>query len=173
MMCWVFFACKRQSNSGVDASTWVVYELDDVWTFNAPKGTRLIYERGIDSTPGYIILATNDSLNLEFDSGFESAAMDTVCNLGSEMVYAKQRIARGNYKYLDKPDTLHQARVDTINGLAVIMILPEKAGTGTTEVSISNCNSNRWLAIYGKNIPADKQELVLKIYASIRQAKIK
>lgn len=171
--CCIFSACKSQNNSGVDISTWITCELDGIWTFNAPKGTRVIYERGIDSTPGYIILATNDSLNLEFDSGFESAAMDTVCNLGSETVYAKQRVARGDYKYLNKPDTLHQARVDTVNGLAAIMIIPEKVGAGTTEISISNCNSNRWLAVYGKNIPADKQELVLKMYQSIRQTKLK
>jgi hypothetical protein len=100
--------------------------LDKYWVFNAPKDTKVIYEKGIDSTPGRIILAANNSLNLEFDSGFEMSIRDTVCNLGSEAVRAKLRIARD-------VDTLYQAKIDTVNGRVATIISPVKPGHGTTE----------------------------------------
>jgi hypothetical protein len=167
--CCAFVGCESRSNPEVIDSGWAVCKLDKFWLFNAPQGTKVIYDQGIDSTPGRIILATNDSVRLEFDSGFEMSFRDTVCNLGSEAIRAKRQIARGDYKYLDKPDTIHQAEVDTINGRIATIITPLKTGGGTTKISISDCASHRWLGIYGRNIPSDKQELVLKIYRSIRQ----
>ncbi|WP_125921612.1 hypothetical protein [Hymenobacter lapidarius] len=166
-------SCNNQDSFDKHNPKWITYKLYDYWVFDAPKGAKIIYQQGIDSTPGSIALAANDSVILEFDSGFESSVIDTICDLGSETVYAKRRVARGDYKYLNKPDTLHQARIDTVNGLAAITIVPVKTGVGITKVTISNCSSNRWLAISGKNIPYNKQELILKIYASIRQVKSK
>jgi hypothetical protein len=174
LACCAFVSCKSRDDSRVDNSTWlkhkswVKYELNKYWVFNAPKGTKIIYLDGIDSVPGVIVLAANDSINLEFDSGFEMSFRDTVCNLGSEAVHAKRRIARGYYKYLDKPDTLHQAKIDTVDGRIATFISPVKPGYGTTEVNISDCESNRWLAIYGRNIPSNKQQLITEIYESIR-----
>lgn len=148
---------------------WITYQLDKYWKFDAPKGAKIIYEQGVDSTPGSIILTKNDTIFLAFDSGFEMSIRDTICNLGSETLRSKKAITRKDYKYLDKPDTLHQARIDTINGRIATIIKPAKAGAGITRISISDCNSHLWLGISGKDLPADKQELVLKIYNSIRQ----
>ena len=169
LACCVFVGCKSRDDSVVRNFTGITYRLDKSWLFNAPKGTKIIYEKGIDSTPGRIILAANDSVNLEFDSGFEISFLDTVCNLGSETVRAKRRIARGHYKYLDNLDTQHQVCIDTVNGKIATIITPLKTGSGTTEISISDCKSHLWLNVSGKNLPYDKQEVVLKIYNSIRQ----
>lgn len=149
--------------------TWITYQLDKHWVFDAPQGAKIIYEQGVDSTPGSIILTANDSVILNFDSGFEMAFRDTICNLGSEALRVQRDIAGGAYKYLDKQDTLHQARIDTVNGQIATIIKPAKVGAGITEISISDCNSHLWLGISGKDLPSDKQELVLKIYNSIRQ----
>ena len=162
-------SCNNQDSFETNNPTWITYRLDKHWVFDAPKGAKIIYQQGIDSTPGNIVLTANDSVILEFDSGFEMSFRDTFCNLGSEAVHAKWRITRGDYKYLDKPDTLHQARIDTVNGKIATIITPLKSGSGTTEIHISDCESNLWLAVYGANIPPDKQELVLDIYRSIRQ----
>lgn len=172
-------SCHNQDNSEKDSHkritynkqdpTWITYQLDKHWVFDAPQGTKIIYEQGVDSTPGSIILTANDSVILGFDSGFEMSFRDTICNLGSEALRAQRDIARGAYKYLDKPDTLHQARIDTVNGQIATIIKPAKAGAGITEINISDCKSHLWLGIAGKDLPADKQELALKIYNSIRQ----
>ncbi len=148
---------------------WITYQLDKYWEFDAPKGAKIIYEQGVDSTPGSIILTSNDSVFLYFDSGVEMSIRDTICNLGSETVRAQKAIARGDYKYLDKPDTLHQAGIDTVNGRIATIIKPARAGAGITSISISDCNSHLWLGISSKDLSTDKQELVLKIYNSIRQ----
>ena len=173
LACCAFVSCKSRDNSVVRNPTWITYKLDKSWLFNAPKGTKVIYEKGVDSTPGRIILATNDSVTLQFDSGFEMSFLDTVCNLGSEGIRARKRIARGSYKYLDKPDTLHQAQIDTVNGKIATIITPLKLGSGTTEIHISDCESNLWLAVDGTNISPDKQGLVMGIYRSIRQVSSK
>ena len=159
-------SCAK-NNSGTDTSNWVKYRLDTKWAFTAPKDAKIVYLKGIDSVPGNIILPA-DSVQLEFDIGFEMSSMDTVCNLGSEELYAKHQIARGSYKYLDKPDTLHNAQVDTVNGKIAIIITPMKTGRGTTDISISDCKSHTWIGVRGKNIPVSKQELVLAIYRSLQ-----
>ena len=161
-------SCTKKNTRGVDTSKWITYTLDNKWAFTAPKGAKIIYLKGVDSVPGNIVLP-EDSVRLEFDSGFETSAIDTVCDLGSQAVYAKRDIARGSYKYLDKPDTLHNARVDTVNGKIATVITPMKIGRGTTRISISDCKSYTWIGLYGKNIPANKQELVLTIYKSLQQ----
>jgi hypothetical protein len=124
--------------------------------------------KGIDSVPGNIFLPT-ESIKLEFDSGFEMSSSNTVCNLSTEVFYAKRAITRGDYKYLDKPDTLHVSKIDTINGNAATIILPIKTGSGMTQLIISDCNSRNWIGVYGKNIPASKQKTILAIYKSFRR----
>ena len=162
-------SCTKKNAREVDASKWIKHTLDNKWVFTAPKDTKIVYLKGVDSVPGNIILSA-DSIKLEFDSGFEMSAMDTICNLGSEALHAKHEIERGSYKYLDKPDTLHNAQVDTVNGKIATIITPMKTGRGTTDISISDCKSHTWIGIRGKNIPASKQELVLTIYRSLQQA---
>lgn len=163
-MCCAFVSCNNKKSPSLNKSTWIEYKLDDYWVFNAPKGTKIIYLKGIDSTPGNIVLTMNDSVNLQFDSGLEMTLSDTVCNLGSDAVRAKFKIAQGLYK----SDTIHQAKIDTVNGKIATIITPVNTGRGWTEIHISDCESDRWLGIYGKDIPSDKQELVLKIYNSIQ-----
>ena len=157
----------KNSASLIDTSSWTRYELDS-WELDAPKGTKVVYLKGIDSVPGNIILA-QDSIKLEFDSGYQMSEMDTICSLGSEAIYAKREIARGAYNYLNKPDTLHSARIDTVNGRIATIITSVKPGRGTTEISISDCKSHTWIGVSGKNIPAGKQEFLLMIYKSLRR----
>jgi hypothetical protein len=124
LACCAFEGCKGRENLVARNFTGVTYRLDKSWIFNAPEGTKVIYEKGIDSTPGRIVLSANDYVTLEFDSGFEMSFRDTVCNLGSEVVRAKRQIARGYYAYLDKIDTLHHAKIDTVNGRIATIITP-------------------------------------------------
>jgi hypothetical protein len=162
-------SCISEKTSALDKSKWVEYELDNHWIFNAPPKTKIIYLRGIDSVPGNIILKS-DSIKLEFDSTFESS-MDTICSMSNELVHAKSGIAREDYKYLDRVDTLHTVRIDTIGGMVATIVTPVKTGAGATDIFISNCKSHLGLGIYGKNIPASKAELILGIFKSIRNKK--
>ena len=58
LACCAFASCDNKATSDLDSSawlknkSWVKYQLDKYWVFNAPKGTKVIYEKGIDSTPG-------------------------------------------------------------------------------------------------------------------------
>ena len=145
---------------------WVKYTLDNHWTFSAPKGTKILYLKGLDSVPGNIIIKS-DSIKLEFDSGF-NGFFDASCSIDNALANARSEIMRGAYKYLDKPDTLHIARVDTINGMVATFITPVKTGAGTISVDVSDCKSHSGLGIFGKNISAAKQELVSRLFRSIR-----
>jgi hypothetical protein len=157
--------CTNQNRSMADKSTWIKYEVDDKWIFSAPKGAKIIYVRGMDSVPGNIILQ-NDSINLAFDSGFEGFP-DIVCDLNTELERARAEVARGSYKYLDRPDTLHTAQVYAINGMAATIITPIRVG-GVTDLFIANCERHCGLGIYGKNLSLAKQEVVLEIFKSIQ-----
>ncbi len=168
----VISGCSQSKKAEVDTSKWITYRLDTDWAFKAPNDAKITYLRGIDSVPGKIFLPS-DSIKLEFDSGFEMSSLDTICNLSTEVLYAKRAITRGDYKYLDKPDTLHISKIDTINGNAATIILPIKTGSGMTQLIISDCDSRNWIGVYGKNIPAKKQNMVVAIYKSFRRIKSK
>jgi hypothetical protein len=159
--------CSQTKKVEVDNSKWITYKLDTNWAFEAPSDAKITYLKGIDSVPGNIFLPA-ESIKLEFDSGFEMSSLDTICNLSTEVFYAKRAITRGDYKYLDKPDTLHVSKIDTINGSAATIISPVKTGSGTTQLIISDCNSRNWIGVYGKNILASKQNVILAIYKSFR-----
>jgi hypothetical protein len=164
----VISGCSQSKKVEVDSSKWSIYKLDTDWAFKAPSDAKITYLRGIDSVPGSIFLPS-DSIKLEFDSGFEMSSLDTVCNLSTEVFYAKRAIAHGDYKYLDKPDTLHFSKIDTISGNAATIILPVKTGSGMTQLIISDCDSRNWIGVYGRNIPASKQNKILAIYKSFRR----
>jgi hypothetical protein len=161
----LFINCANEHSSASAEAEWVSYTLDNHWLFSAPKGARITYLRGLDSVPGTIELP-HEAITLEFDSTFEGA-LDT-CTSSAELAQAQAEVARGAYAYLDKPDTLHLARVDTISGLAATIITPKRAGAGTTTLFISSCKYHCGLGIYGKNLPLAKQELLLELFNSIR-----
>jgi hypothetical protein len=162
----LFISCATENSSAVDKSKWAKYKIDNNWVFSAPEGAKILYFKGIDSIPGKIVLQ-NDSVSLEFDSTFEGSS-DTVCNLNNELVRAKAHIARGDYKFLDKIDTLHTIQVDTVNGMAATIITPKRIGVGVTDIFISNCEYHCGLGIYANNLPLSKQELLLEIFRSIQ-----
>ncbi|MDO7854248.1 hypothetical protein [Hymenobacter convexus] len=159
-------SCLEKDSPVIDTSGWIDYQLDNHWIFKAPKGAKIVYERGVDSVPGNIILEGN-SVNLEFDSTYEGSN-DTICSLSSELLRAREKVARGDYKFRDKPGMKHIVKADTINGMAAVIITPTKAGAGATDIFINNCRYYSGLGIYGKNLSAANQNLVLEIFKSIR-----
>ncbi|WP_216689679.1 hypothetical protein [Hymenobacter siberiensis] len=162
----ISISCLEKDACVIDTSDWTEYKLDTHWMLKAPKGAKIIYERGVDSVPGNIILEGN-SINLEFDSTF-GRSNDTACSLSSELSRARENVTRGDYKFLNKPGIEHIAKADTINGMAAIIITPMKTGVGVTDIFIDNCKHHSGLGIYGKNLSGANQTLVLEIFKSIR-----
>ena len=149
---------------------WIKFKLPNGWTFYAPKSFTTKQLQGLDSEPG-VINSTKDSIYLQYDSGEEMVFIKEKCSFQNSFRKAKNDITNGFYKDFYKVPLVHTAYIDTIDNKIAVIVKPTKKGEGTVAISISDCESGKWLGITATNLSIEKEKLVLEIFKTIKLTK--
>jgi len=159
-------SCTHTQKKPTSPAGWIKLTLRNNWTIYAPKGFVYKKAQGIDSEPGYIY-SKKDSILLQFDSGAEIYKKKD-CDFQKSFNEAKASIDTGFDKRFYKIPLVHRASIDTIDNKIATIIKPVKIGDGEVDIKISDCESTKWLAIYGKKLSAKNESIVLEMYKTIR-----
>jgi hypothetical protein len=163
--------CKQPDENKISINPeWVKLNLPNGWSFYAPKSFSTKQLQGVDSEPG-IITSTKDSIYLEYDSGKEMTLKREKCSFQTSFIKAKHDITGGWYKDFYKVPLVHLAYIDTIDNKIAIIVKPTKKGDGTLGISISDCETGKWLGITGTNLTIEKEKIVLEIFKTIKLTK--
>jgi hypothetical protein len=162
-------SCQRseKKEAKIDPS-WHKLSLSNGWIIYAPPNFVSEAEQGVDSEPG-IIYSKKDSIALQYDSG-SNERNNRGCGLQLQLQDAKADLA-DFYKTFYKVPIVHKAYIDTIDNKIAIFLKPTKTGHGTVGIEILGCREGPWIGIDGTNLSSEKEELVLKMYKTIRHIK--
>jgi len=158
--------CTAQTS--VTDKSWKHLGLPGGWHISVPEGFWREDARGLDSHVG-TIYSLKDSVTLGFDIGTSNEIiLDKVdCSLETLVRKAKQGLEQKSTKQIYNIPEVNSGYVDTINGRVAIIIVQQKSGIGLTYVHIKECESQNWITISVNYLPANKHDLVLKIFKSI------
>lgn len=162
----LFLSCSENSYNEIHPE-WIKIKIANGWFLKAPKEFKANVIQGIDSKIGYIF-SKEDSIILDFDSGFNGINEENDCSLKMQYYSVKNAIDSGNY-YKDVYDVpkRHKVFIDTINNRIATIILPTKTGKGTLVVNVSDCRTGNNIGIKGQDFSASKEYLVLEILSTL------
>ena len=166
-----FFSCRQTSNKTVIINPdWTKRNLNNGWTIYLPKYFKDSALKGIDSQPGYIS-SKPDSILLNFDSGGEHVLKGKLsngyCNFSNQVKIATEEIKNDEQDYFGESSKIYNLRIDTIDKKVAIIRTPILKGKNRVEINIKDCESGKWLSIYGENFSEERENLILKIFETI------
>jgi hypothetical protein len=137
------FACGTSEESRGEVTTLVGWHKVEAGAFSlfAPSGWEFHQLQGIDSYVGEFV---GDGIVLNFDFGRYSNPL----NEAQEPAYA----------------VVHES----IGGSDAKIVSPKRPGHGVTGIYFPKVSSSNKLCLYGQNLTSMQQELVLKIFETIR-----
>jgi len=164
-------SCNRQNSKNVDINpNWTKRNLTSDWTIYLPKNFKDSALIGIDSQPGFI-RCESDSILLNFDSGadviLKGKLSGNYCDFSNQIKIAKGEIENDDQDYFRQEDKIYNLKIDTIDKKVAIVRTPILKGKNRVELQIRDCESGRWLSIYGENFSKEKENLVLEIFKTI------
>lgn len=166
----IFFFCLSSTAYGQQApKDWTEIRLPEGWTLYAPDSFSVKKLQGVDSQVGMVHSSSN-GISIEYDIGpnmnilFEKPD----CSLKGQIAWAKRILEDKSTKELYEIPKVNRGYVDTINGIVVRMIVPQKVGNGVIHLSAEDCKTRDWMGLSVKISNADNQELILKIFSTLK-----
>ena len=147
---------------------WKEISLPEGWTFYAPDSFAVKKLQGVDSQVGRVH-SSSDSISIEYDIGRNMNILFAKpdCSLKAQIARAKGILEDKSTKELYQIPEVNRGYVDTINGIVVRMIVPQKVGNGIIHLSAEDCKTRDWMGLSVKVSNADSQELILKIFNTL------
>ncbi len=122
---------------------WKILDAYSLFTVYAPAGWVETPEQGIDS---YIGTISGDAVTLRYDYGMYSGEFSH------------------NSEYNESEyDVLNT----TINGFEAVIYTPKVAGKGNTVLNVMSPREEGNLNLYGENLSAEQQEIVVEIFKTV------